>query len=147
MMRFAMTLSADQSMSLDAVQDVWLSSISSLKKLKDPRVFKSWMLRAVKWRVRDLQRKSKAQQQLADSVGDNEDIYTPESGDSYHDLAVLIRNLPDEEREVLYLFYQHELQLNEIAAVQEIPVGTVKSRLSRARNRLKTEMEKHDEYR
>lgn len=41
------------------------------------------------------------------------------------------------EREVLILFYLHDLALGECAQVLAIPVGTVKSRLFRARRLLR----------
>jgi RNA polymerase sigma-70 factor (ECF subfamily) len=44
-------------------------------------------------------------------------------------------SLPD--RETLVLFYLRELRLEEVAEVLEIPVGTVKSRLHRARRTLR----------
>ena len=59
------------------------------------------------------------------------------------DLAVMhdeLARLPALEREVLTLFYLRELSLTEIAAVVGIPVGTVKSRLFRARHLLRHEL-------
>jgi RNA polymerase sigma factor (sigma-70 family) len=60
------------------------------------------------------------------------------------DLALLeagLARLPVLEREVLVLFYLQELSLNEIAEVMGIPVGTVKSRLFRARRLLRGQLE------
>ena len=45
--------------------------------------------------------------------------------------------LPPEQREVLLLAAVEELRYEEIAAVLAIPVGTVMSRLSRARDKLR----------
>jgi RNA polymerase sigma-70 factor (ECF subfamily) len=59
------------------------------------------------------------------------------------DLAELERELarlPLLEREVLVLFYLRELSLADIAAIAAIPVGTVKSRLFRARRLLRTQL-------
>jgi RNA polymerase sigma factor (sigma-70 family) len=51
-------------------------------------------------------------------------------------LARCLADLPAEEADVLYLLVWAELDQPEIAAALEIPLGTVKSRLSRARKRV-----------
>jgi RNA polymerase sigma-70 factor (ECF subfamily) len=53
------------------------------------------------------------------------------------ELAEQMQRLPAEQREVLLLAAVEELRYEEIAAMLAIPVGTVMSRLSRARDRLR----------
>ena len=57
-----------------------------------------------------------------------EELATLESG---------LATLPIIEREMLTLFYLRELSLEEIAGLLDVPVGTVKSRLFRARQMLR----------
>jgi RNA polymerase sigma-70 factor (ECF subfamily) len=52
-------------------------------------------------------------------------------------MAVAIERLPDVERDVLLLRVWEELSYEEIAAALDVPVGTVRSRLNRARSRLR----------
>jgi RNA polymerase sigma factor (sigma-70 family) len=59
-------------------------------------------------------------------------------------LARCLAELPAEEADVLYLLVWGELDQPEIAAALEIPLGTVKSRLSRARRRLRTALDLPD---
>jgi RNA polymerase sigma factor (sigma-70 family) len=56
-------------------------------------------------------------------------------------LARCLADLPAEECDVLYLLVWAELDQPEIAAALEIPLGTVKSRLSRARKRVQEALE------
>lgn len=53
------------------------------------------------------------------------------------DLDVALRKLPDEQREVLLLVGLEQLSYEEAARALGIPIGTVMSRLSRARERLR----------
>jgi RNA polymerase sigma factor (sigma-70 family) len=59
-------------------------------------------------------------------------------------LARCLAELPAEEADVLYLLVWAELDQPEIAAALEIPLGTVKSRLSRARRRLREALDLPD---
>jgi RNA polymerase sigma-70 factor (ECF subfamily) len=59
-------------------------------------------------------------------------------------LARCLAELPAAESDVLYLLVWAELDQPEIAAALEIPLGTVKSRLSRARGRLREALDLPD---
>lgn len=63
---------------------------------------------------------------------------TPEDGLLMRDLQVALAQLPAEQREVLLLVALEGLRYEEIAEVLGVPIGTVMSRLSRARERLRT---------
>lgn len=76
---------------------------------------------------------------------DNEELVTPEPGpegealqrDAGRTVARLLATLPEEHREVLVLREFEEMSYGDIARVLEIPIGTVMSRLARARTALK----------
>lgn len=57
-------------------------------------------------------------------------------GDDMRRVNAALVQLPAEYREVLVLREMEELSYREIAAITDVPVGTVMSRLSRARRRL-----------
>ena len=57
------------------------------------------------------------------------------------DVAAVLAALPQPERDVLLLFAWGDLTYDEIAVALEVPVGTVRSRLSRARERARTLLE------
>jgi len=58
-------------------------------------------------------------------------------------LNQLLEGMPDDLREVLVLFEIEELGIGEIAEVLQIPMGTVGSRLRRARERFKAAVARH----
>lgn len=53
------------------------------------------------------------------------------------ELPVALAKLPEEQRNAFLLFYVQELSVGEVAAILEVPKGTVKSRLHVARQRLR----------
>lgn len=57
------------------------------------------------------------------------------------ELIYAIMTLPIKYREVIYLFYYEELPIREIAALTDTGVNTVKTRLRRAKELLKAELE------
>ena len=59
----------------------------------------------------------------------------------YQDVLAKLARLPADQREVLLLVAVEDLSYAEAAKVLDIPVGTVMSRLSRARDRLQQEIE------
>jgi RNA polymerase sigma-70 factor (ECF subfamily) len=59
----------------------------------------------------------------------------------HEELEAGLARLPLIEREVLTLFYQEGLTLTETSAALEIPAGTVKSRLHRARAMLRDRLQ------
>jgi len=140
LVKFAYNLSGNEALAKDAVQDVWISISKKLHQLKDPRAFKSWIYRAVRWRTLDLLKAKSNQYQTLQDVALTVEL--DESAIERQQLLNAIAQLPKRERTVIYLHYLSELSLVEIAMVLEIPVGTVKSRLHRARNKLQLHFEK-----
>jgi RNA polymerase sigma-70 factor (ECF subfamily) len=59
----------------------------------------------------------------------------------YQDVLSKLAKLPEEQRAVLLLVAVEDLSYADAAAVLNVPVGTVMSRLSRARERLQQEMD------
>ena len=62
---------------------------------------------------------------------------TQEDGLAMRDLVAAIARLPEEYREVLLLVGLEQMRYEEVAQVLAIPIGTVMSRLSRGRERLR----------
>jgi RNA polymerase sigma factor (sigma-70 family) len=62
-------------------------------------------------------------------------------------VADAIEALPDDEREALLLFAWEELSYQSVADALEVPIGTVRSRLNRARARLRELLERNGKNR
>lgn len=130
----------------DIVQDIWLRVFRSIASLRDGRRLRAWLFGIARHAWMDRLRSRYADHADVDVDVDVEpdDIADPPDADDLSlEFAVVsegLAQLPPIEREALTLFYLHELSLNEIAQVLEIPTGTVKSRLHRARRMLRHEL-------
>lgn len=71
-----------------------------------------------------------------DLVGDRA-AEVADAGESWSMLVDAIDRLPEAERDTLMLFAWEELSYDDVAAALDVPVGTVRSRLHRARRRLR----------
>ena len=142
LLRFAFKLSNDQELAHDGVQDCWIKASKNLSQLRDPRVFKSWIYRMVKWRMMDLLRsKFKHDTRYTNEFNDVLNNENTLADNEYHsskgsELSKAINQLPVLEKQIIHLFYLDEMKLVEISIILDIPVGTVKSRLYRARKLL-----------
>lgn len=140
--RFAAFLLPNPAAAEDLVQNVWLKVSQRIMRLKDPAVFTSWLYRAVRWEVQDylkhaVQRRNQPLSEQHELIAAPEPATTANSSD----LAKALATLAAPERLVLQLHYFHELELTQIALIIDIPLGTVKSRLYRARQQLQQRLE------
>lgn len=140
LLRFSHRLCNDETLARDAVQDAWMLTLRSMKQAFPPHTFRARVFKAVRWRTFDQIRrrgKNASDELFEEAIADDR----PESWATGDQLRRLIKALPAGEGEAVYLFYLEDLSVAEIAAVQEVPTGTVKSRLARARSRLKRHIE------
>ncbi|MET9224434.1 RNA polymerase sigma factor [Lentzea sp. NPDC003310] len=123
----------------DVVQEVWLAVFKGLPALRQPDRFAPWLFAIARRAVANRLRDAYAQPEPVPP----EEQSGPDDTDAVADREVLagaLGALPVREREVLLLFYLEDLSLEACAQICEVPVGTVKSRLNRARRLLRDEL-------
>jgi RNA polymerase sigma factor (sigma-70 family) len=127
----------------DVLQDVWLRVVRGIARLRDAARLRAWLFGIARRVLMDRLRQKYAAPPIAEIEGcDVAAGPTPLDRDAELDaLHAALERLPLVEREVLTLFYLRDLSLAELADALDVPVGTVKSRLFRARRLARTEME------
>ena len=138
--RYLRRLTDDDDAAAESIQDVWLRVLRAIPKLRDAARLRAWIFGIARRVVMDRLREKYATPALvsADDV-DIEDA-APQSEDDLELLHEELERLPVIDREALVLFYLQELTLIEIADVLGVPIGTVKSRLFRGRNALRSQL-------
>ncbi|MBI5445393.1 MAG: sigma-70 family RNA polymerase sigma factor [Deltaproteobacteria bacterium] len=125
----------------DAVQEAYLRALRFFDGFRSGDA-RPWILQIVRNCCFDLMRRSRAFEPLDDEAPlPDERTPDPETktlrGADAEALEKALDELPPEFREVIVLYELEELPYREIARVTGVPIGTVMSRLSRARRRLR----------
>ena len=125
----------------DATQDAFLSALRKLSSFRGEAAFTTWMHRVTVNACYDVMRKKKREPML-DLGGDERERSGPEpapapdiadASDLSIDVQRALLAVPEDFRVVMLLHDVRDLPQQEIAAILQIAVGTVKSRLHRGR--------------
>lgn len=143
--RFAISLCRNEDAALDLAQNAFHKLAQKQHQLRDPSKVKSWLFSVVYRDFVDGYRRGSRYPtiSLENVLEPYGEVETHQGGRS-HDAKVMIRMLGDLDdifREPLTLFYMDQLSYKEIAVVMDIPIGTVMSRLRRAKDQLRLRME------
>ena len=132
---YAYRLLGDSEVAWDITQESWLGIVRGIRKLEDPARFGPWCFRIVGNKANDWIRKRQADRKPIQQA-ETENVLTAEDCerlDKASDLSTILRKLPGNHREIIMLYYIEQLSVGEIAIVLDVPSGTVKSRLHKAR--------------
>ena len=132
----------------EAAQEAFLAAWQGLKNFRGDSSFSTWLYRLSSNACVDLLRREGRRQAAVSLDGEdlNLDIPSPipspqeeaERRELREQIEAGLRALPPEYRAVLVLREMQQLRYDEIAHVLELDVGTVKSRISRGRKRLRS---------
>lgn len=134
----------DRTLAEDLAQESFLRIMRSINQYQYPRPFKPWLYQIATNLARDHYKRAETRR----AVGMSEEVEwlddqapLPEEmlleNAEVQQVALALRSLPDHQRETVILRYYQELSLAEIAEILDVPVGTVKSRLSLGLSRLR----------
>ncbi len=140
--RVALSWSHDPSLADDLTQESLTKALKKLAQLKDPATLESWLFSILTNCWRDHFRALRPAEDIADF---EESIFIPEDTPEHiHGNSQMVQRvreavarLPIGQRQVLTLVDLEEFSYGEAAAILDIPIGTVMSRLCRARQQLK----------
>jgi RNA polymerase sigma-70 factor, ECF subfamily len=140
--RYAMVLSRNRAEAEDLVQETYVRALDALDRLQPGSNVKAWMFTI----LRNVWRNQLRSQRAAPNTVELDGEHAATSKDPYAVLVTniegelvreAIRQLPDEAREIILLREYEDMSYQEIADLLDCPLGTVMSRLGRARARLR----------
>jgi RNA polymerase sigma-70 factor (ECF subfamily) len=114
----------------DILQETSLQILRKLPFLREPAVFRPWTFRIASRIAFTHLKRARRWQPLDDAPPEYLTTLNSSLGEPPDEgFLTLIDNVSPASRAVLLLRYQHDLTLEETAAILEIPIGTAKSRL------------------
>jgi len=128
----------------DILQDIWLTVLKNLPKLRQPGSFRVWLYKIARTKVYQHIRRSRQLLPLTDELTGSledlgEDDFTAEDAAMVHEyLAQLVPG----HREVLVLRFLEDMSYQQIAKVLDCSIGTVKSRIHYAKRSLRRKLNK-----
>jgi RNA polymerase sigma factor (sigma-70 family) len=146
--RFAMSLTGKESDACDLVQDTFVKWAEKGDQLRDQSKAKSWLFTTLHRRFLETQRHMVRFPHLElEEVSWELPVFEAEAVIrlSGTEIVTMLNQVDPRYRAAVSLFYLEDNSYAEIAAVLDIPVGTVKSRISRGLSQLKALMSAADQ--
>ncbi|MCX0375037.1 RNA polymerase sigma factor [Clostridium perfringens] len=143
----ALKMLSDEKLAEDITQEVFIDTIHGIKNLKNLDIFEAWISKITINKVNTKRKKIKTVKENQLNY-DNEllnNIVCDESSledrliksEFQKEFLDIINELPEKKRRMILLYYYENFSLSEISLIENIPIGTVKSRLYSTKKILK----------
>lgn len=141
--RFAVRLTGSAADADDLTQQTYLMAQTKLHQLKDVARAKAWLFTILKnLYLKDRRSAAAKRLQTLEAVPELGQTPTDDFLIDKDGLQKALNEIPDEFRLPLVLFYFQEFSYREIAEQLDVPIGTVMSRLARAKSHLRHKLVK-----
>ena len=143
---YAFKMFGNESDAADVVEEVFVKVFTKLDTLEDPKAFPKWLYIITVNECNQKIRTDKRMILLEESeelfeklvTSDDDDLSLEiERKDMKSFLMSIIDLLPEEQKRAILLYYYNELTIALIAEIEQVAEGTIKTRLSLARKKLK----------
>lgn len=131
----------------EAVQETIIKTYSSIKKLKNNQYFKTWIIKILINECNSIYQKNKKNQfeEYDENINIYENIDNINQKISELDFFILIENLKYEEKIAITLYYLEGLSTKEISKILKQPEATIKTRISRSKEKIKRTLKWREE--
>ncbi len=136
--RVALAWCGDEMLADDLAQETMTSGIANIKQLRDETRLFAWLYSILNNNWRLYLRRKKSHDELDDDMPDEEvgPAGQYQELEIVHQVRKAVATLPAQQRQVISLVDLEEFSYCDVAEILEIPIGTVMSRLHRARKNL-----------
>ena len=126
----------------DVIQETMIIAYSSIKKLKNPKYFKTWIIKILINECNKIYRNNRKQLTLLEKINVSKEIRVDIDDeilkqDTKLKLEEILQLLNYNERICIVLFYNSNYSLKEISDILNTSSNTIKSRITRAKQKIK----------
>lgn len=136
MYRFAWYYTGERYLAEEAVSEAALSAFENIPSLKKAESFKPWLFKILYNECKRQQKNKIISVSFCEST-DEEKEYITGDADEAIALKNALKKLSDEEREILILYYSCGYSSKEISSITGIRASTLRSKISRATEKLR----------
>lgn len=138
--RTALAFLKNEHDALEAIQEVTYRAYKKIHSVKEPTYMKTWLTRIMMNYCQD-QLKKKKRYLNTEPVNEN-----PEKSDMVQlELQEALNKLSEQEQQLIYMKYFQDAKIKDIALMENIPEGTVKSRLHKIMKTLRQHLKEKGE--
>lgn len=153
---FALKTVKDQDLAYEITQEAFVEIINTLGNLNEPAAFVTWMkqityhqcTRYFKKKKDILVDEDEDGNSVFDTLEEDRTEFIPDAALDQEDfrrtILAMLDQLSEEQRSAIMMYYFDELSVKEIAQIQGVSEGTVKSRLNYARKAIKASVESYE---
>jgi len=120
----------------DAIQEALMSAYKNIQTLKQEKYFKTWLIRITINKCYDIIEKNNINNNKIEKTICFEVEEKTSNIENKIDVNIALKSIDNDLRIVTVLYYYDDISIKQISDILGIPTGTVKSKLSRAREKL-----------
>jgi RNA polymerase sigma-70 factor (ECF subfamily) len=141
--RVAVSWCNDEMLADDIVQDALAKAVQNISQLKDPDALKSWLFTILNNQWREYLRRNRPCLDIDELVfiAESDPEADQERQQTCNQVRSAIAELPLSQRQTITLIDLEDMSYQEVAKALGVPIGTIMSRLSRARKALLQKLE------
>lgn len=120
----------------DIIQETMLSAFKDINKLKENKYFKTWIIKILINKCNKMYRK---QRWMSLEENESYNYIVQEDKNDKIDFDILIKDLSNQEKTIMTLYYYLGYTTKEISKILNIREGTIRSKISRAKIKIKNQ--------